>query len=86
MFECKVFDKEGKLKRVISREEVIRLHDETFAGQAFAKGGKTAGRLTVKAYVCVMCKVNFESKSSRGAKYCKDCRPGAYKRSRKEKL
>jgi len=74
MFEVKVFDKHGNLKNVISSEEVSRKYDE-----AFSQGGTTFTRLIVKTYVCVECKINFESKSSRGAKYCKDCRKIVYK-------
>lgn len=79
MFEIKVFDGRGNLKEVISPEEVSRRHDE-----AFFKVGATFVRLTVKTYVCVECKVNFESNSSRGAKYCKDCRNIVY-RNRKRR-
>jgi len=79
MFEVKVFDGCGNLKEVISSEEVSRRYDE-----AFFKG---LNRLTIKTYVCVECKINFESRSSRGAKYCKDCRKSVYKiRKRRSRL
>jgi len=73
VFQVKVFDGQGNLKEVISSEEVSRRYDESFL-----KGG-TYGRLKIKTYVCVECKTNFESRSSRGAKYCKDCRTNVYK-------
>lgn len=74
MFEVRVFDGRGNLKEVISPEEVSRRYDETFY-----QGGQTFVRLTVKTYVCVECKINFQSRSSRGAKYCKECRKKVYK-------
>jgi len=73
MFEVKVFDGCGNLKEVISSEEVSRRYDDAF----FKRGPFTP--MTVKTYVCVECKINFESKSTRGAKYCKDCRKKVYK-------
>jgi len=79
MFEVKVFDGRGNLKEVVSSEEVSRRCEE-----AFFKGPGTLERLTFKTYVCVECKISFESNSSRGANYCKDCRPKAYRRSRKK--
>jgi len=80
MFEVKVFDGQGKLKEVISSKEVSRRYDETFF-----KSQKSLSRgLTFKKYKCVECKTPFESNSSRGAKYCKDCRKGVYK-SRKRR-
>jgi len=82
MFEVRVFDGRGNLKEVISSEEVSRRYDD-----AFFKGPGTLKRLTIKTYVCVECKINFESNSSRGAKYCKECRKSIYKiRKRRSRL
>jgi len=81
MFEVKVFDGRGNLKEIISPEEVSRRYDETFF-----RVGKDFVRLIVKTYVCVECKINFQSRSSHGAKYCKDCRKSVYKNRKRRAL
>ena len=81
MFEVRVFDGRGNLKEVITSEDVSRRYDETFY-----QGEQTFARLTVKTYVCVECKVNFESRSSRGDKYCKDCRKIVYRNRKRRAL
>jgi len=81
MFRVKVFDGNGKLKEVISAEEVSRISDENFF-----QAGAFSTR-TVKKYVCAECKINFKSMSARTVKYCEGCRNITQrKRKRKERL
>ena len=74
VFQVKVFDEQGNLKEIICADEVLRRSDEVFLNR-----GKISNRLKMKSYICVECKIKFESNSSRGAKYCKDCRTKVYK-------
>jgi len=76
MSQVRVFDGNGNLKRVISAKQVQAISDERFYKYIGITGEKR--RIKYKDYSCVECKIVFQSKSTRGAKYCKDCRKKVY--------
>lgn len=80
MREVKIFDAKGNLKKIIPKKKVI--------ATSYAKLKKYQGHMRrvvkFKKYFCAECKVEFKSNSTKGATYCKKCRAGAYKRSRRK--
>jgi len=81
MREVKIFDAKGKLKKIIPKNKVIAKSYEKFKKY----NGYVRRVMKFTKYFCAECRVEFESNSTRGATYCKKCRAGAYKRSRRKK-
>ena len=76
MNEVRVFDAGGNLKRIISVKELLVISDANIAKYCGITGERK--RIKFKNYTCVECKKSFKSNSTRGAKYCPDCRKGVY--------
>jgi len=72
MNEVRVFDAAGNLKHIISEEELIAISDRQLSRMLSMTGAKR--RIKFKWYNCVECKIPFQSNSTSGALYCKDCR------------
>jgi len=79
--EVRVFDGKGKLKHIIPAEEVMELSEAQFLSWAGITGRKRVREF--KDYTCTTCRKKFQSKSTKGAKYCVDCRQFAYKRGKR---
>lgn len=81
MNEVKVFNAQGELKHIVSVEELLAISDRKIAGMlggGVSFTGETR-RIPFKTYYCNECRVSFKSNSTRGAKYCKDCRKTVYR-------
>lgn len=76
MNEVRVFDPRGNLKRIITTAELIAISDEQLKNGPTITGARRIIPFT--KYRCDSCKKMFESNSTRGAKYCPDCRKGVY--------
>jgi len=81
MREVKIFDGKGKLKKIIPKKKVIAKTYKLFKENPYLPKAK----LKMKDYFCAACRIKFKSNSTRGASYCKKCRPAAYRRSKKRK-
>jgi len=79
--EVRIFDGLGNLKKVLSAKDVMAASDKVF----FQSYRLLNREMTFKEYFCVECEASFQSNSTRGAKFCKTCRSGTY-RKRKQRL
>lgn len=77
MNEVRVFDPRGNLKRIITTAELIAISDEQLKNGPTITGARRIIPFTKYKYNS--CKKMFESNSTRGAKYCKDCRKKVYR-------
>jgi len=86
MNQVRVFDAGGKLKHIVSEKELIAISDRELSRIISFTGEKR--RIKFKWYKCVECQSDFKSNSTKGAKWCPDCRKKVYsirkKNSRKE--
>lgn len=94
-FECKVFDKNGILKKIIKPKDIINSVDKVLQQKSTQKAVQSIRKFRqarVKAKVdffdkvCLFCKKKFYPRN-KSSKYCSmDCQKSFYKKAKKKGL
>jgi hypothetical protein len=87
--QVKVFDGKGKLKHIITQDEIANRHWKCYRtnNHIFAvEGSKTNFKLVAKNIICKVCKVSFKTTHARTL-YCGvSCASKSVETKRKEKM
>jgi hypothetical protein len=91
-FECKVFDKYGKLKKIISATDIVNSVDKVLqkkstqrAIQSISKfrQAKVKTKVDFRERICLFCEKKFHARQ-KSAKYCsQECQKRFYKKRRR---
>ena len=94
-FECKVFDKNGKLKKIIDPKGIVNSADKLLRQKSTQRAIESIRNFRQASFkprsdfcekVCLFCKKKFHPRN-KSAKYCsQDCQKKFYKQMRKKKL
>jgi len=94
-FECKVFDKNGILKKIIKPNDIVNSVDKVLQQKSTQRAiqyinkfrqARVKTKVDFSEIICAFCEIKFHARQ-KSAKYCShECQKSFYKKKRKKIL